>query len=851
MPGGLEPSAVEHFIDRESESSALAAAFAHHRARCSTDEIDGQSFLNIITFYGIGGIGKSALSKRLENWIDGRLPADGSWGIHPAVSNLVTIRWELGNSQGNLDVVPLLMSVRSELHRYKRSWPAFDVAFAAYFSSLRPGETLPVTGLKNSDYADGFLQSLSEIALDLGTSELITGLTATAVRRLVRLAGEKQKDWRATRTNPQILDLLDRCLTEPSPGNQVPELAAEILWQLSLELADLPPAGRPTIVIFVDHFERLQGAARGGGEYIVNRFVGNLPHAFFVVTGRNMLDWYRPDRIDLKLFGEHRWPGLTPGTMDGARQHLLGHLSPEDTRRLLVRRRDIEHLNISDSVLEALVATTNGWPVHIDAVGTHARRLREIDPSRELTINDLGGTLETVIDNLLRDLPADERRAFQAACLMPSFDAELIEAIVPTIDIGAIARCINRALVVENLGTGYRYKVHDEIRAAVRASQSTSSGTWAPGDWTRAADRAGVHARHRFENAKDDDSGQIKALALGIGLGLQQDIEIDWITEALRTGPALGGVGPHIPPSDRFRTDARMRPIVELIEALHGPTTDATEVELKRLSLGGSSIEIQAGLWRAYRLRSDLSRHQDALRQLEELLDRDPRRENLYRRQIAVTHYLFRHFQDAKVALEGTTAVSTTNTLDLMDRSVGIIAPGLGRFAERVANETFSRRYQLELTADLALARTRLGQMEEAPLIELLGKARDIGHRSMERDTLLAIGYLNLCKRDRLLEIVARLTAIAAVGSKSPAALQLLALRAMTGYRDEELQAAVESARALPFRSSSWIATEIFAEELGHRLPELATQWPEPQETIRVRWLSHAERIIDKARDLA
>ena len=174
-----ELAVTSMFVNRESESELLASALLEHVARCESSQ-DGQSFENVLTFHGISGIGKTYLSRRLAFWLDSKLPATDHWGAPPEIRNVATVRWELDNSLGNLDTIPLMLSIRKALHRVKKSWPAFDLAFAAYFSSVRPGDELSMRGLTTVEFADEFSSTLSEIAQDLGSTALVGGVTGTS-----------------------------------------------------------------------------------------------------------------------------------------------------------------------------------------------------------------------------------------------------------------------------------------------------------------------------------------------------------------------------------------------------------------------------------------------------------------------------------------------------------------------------------------------------------------------------------------------------------------------------------------------------------------------------------------------
>jgi hypothetical protein len=87
-------SAVDLFTDRRSESAVFADSLMRHLERMA----DGAASLaqprqNVLTFYGMGGIGKTELSHRLERWLAGELIDLRDWDAPPRLDQeVVTVR---------------------------------------------------------------------------------------------------------------------------------------------------------------------------------------------------------------------------------------------------------------------------------------------------------------------------------------------------------------------------------------------------------------------------------------------------------------------------------------------------------------------------------------------------------------------------------------------------------------------------------------------------------------------------------------------------------------------------------------------------------------------------------------
>ena len=103
------PRAGDLFTDRINESTAFDRALAAHREYMDSVE-DIPSAKNIQVYYGVGGIGKSQLSERLQDWVEDQLPPTDVWGPKPSTVVDATARIDLHRSQGRVDICLLYTS---------------------------------------------------------------------------------------------------------------------------------------------------------------------------------------------------------------------------------------------------------------------------------------------------------------------------------------------------------------------------------------------------------------------------------------------------------------------------------------------------------------------------------------------------------------------------------------------------------------------------------------------------------------------------------------------------------------------------------------------------------------------
>ena len=120
---------------------------------------------NALVFYGLGGIGKSALSQQLERQISA-----GAFGSESS-GNAAAIRIDVGES-GAFDIERFLLHLRSGFGRLAPRWPAFDIAFSLYWARAHPGEPLldfsRRAGLRKFGFAEQLQESMTQLCQEIG-----------------------------------------------------------------------------------------------------------------------------------------------------------------------------------------------------------------------------------------------------------------------------------------------------------------------------------------------------------------------------------------------------------------------------------------------------------------------------------------------------------------------------------------------------------------------------------------------------------------------------------------------------------------------------------------------------------
>ncbi|NYE18653.1 tetratricopeptide repeat protein [Microbacterium immunditiarum] len=863
------------FTDRVEESEAFDASLAAHRRRLDQEAGESPRGRNVLVFHGMGGIGKSALSQRLEEWVGRSLNPSVGWGAPPATKVDATVRIDLHNAQGHIDGAERLAEMRIQLGRLKERWPLFDVAFAAYWAATHPLAPLPVIGSESGvAFAAPTIAILSALTEDRIPEDFDNPSTATSIGAVVTtwLADAISSRFRRRLAiDPPVGydDLFIRCATEPSPSNPRPELLGLLASLLDYEIASWQ-GPTPLVVVFIDTFERVGDLGNAEGEALLNQVAYAMPHVLFVITGRDRLRWWDLSGRWLPHRGPRTWPLLVQGAVDEPRQHALELLSERDRRSLLQRIRESLDLPVSDDVLEEIADQSGGLPEYIRLAKESA-----IERNRnglEITAEAVTGSLDDLVLRLLRDVTAeDEQAAIRAAALFPECTPALVAA-TASVTHGAAARALARPLftpVIENPG---RFTMHDRVRDAIRGAGHGSRGGWAEADWVDAGTRAISHsktefddARRRYDLAFAAENGaeaagvagellQIVGMAITVLCATEARVEqatapgyADWLTEAVIKGPSIAGLRPFVPA--RAQT-ARGSDILRFIEAKSDSTPHSVRTAILR-SLFDSSSHMSwiAGrhLAYAYASAADWDR---ALSTFDELIARKPENE-FVRHHRALRLVVARRFGQALDAVPELSPKRHRGVRARIDAAHGkpaervrILREAATRpdttagIKDRLEDEGFAWRWAALVDGDVS----------ESQIESLHLRAASAGHDIAQRDAIVAKALKKGAVGDadlRWLVGVDRSRNDGHLGFREALVRCALAFASSDDSALRTLQQEISS-RSQP-RGQSWIPVDFLMEWLGYELPTAPAEWLIPREKVARRWIKIWSRWKERA----
>ncbi|MGW4983086.1 ATP/GTP-binding protein [Streptomyces mirabilis] len=538
--------ADEAFTNRQAQWEMVAAALTEHLRRTSgpgfnVEDLEAPRH-NVLGFHGVGGIGKTTLSRKLEATLADAVRRPAQWG-EPTwqTGRILPVRIDLARSAGT-DFEQIVLTIRAALAGIGRPLPAFDLALRRYWDANHPGEPLEEymrRGGLASKFGQALPQQMQSALADVAQTLLLPGTVGSVVGQatgaLVRALRERRQTVRALAACTRLADLLE---AEPDLDtlSYYPHLLA---W----ELARLPTGKRVTPVVLFDTFEDIGDRTHRDLERLLQRVVWLMPNALFVITGRSRLQWADPalqGRLDYT--GPAAWPGLaaptlpsartTPGTASHGRQILVGDFSPEDCDDYLARRlsRDGQPV-IGDHIRQVITSRSHGLPLYLDLAVMRFLEIRRT--GRTPRPSDFAHDFPALIARTLTDLTTDERHVLRSVSLLDAFDLALATRAAGLTHEAAAQRLTERPFIRQSPFGQWPFHLHALIRSTIRNADDQTDDRWSDGDWRAAAARAFSALGEQWSASEAPDRLLlVGCLQQGLPLARDYNLDLDWLTDA-------------------------------------------------------------------------------------------------------------------------------------------------------------------------------------------------------------------------------------------------------------------------------------------------------------------------------
>lgn len=662
----------EAFTNREAQWDLVAGALTEHLQHIAAPGFDVSDLeaprTNVLVFHGVGGIGKSTLSRKLEAALTGGEHRPSQWGapVWPG-GRILPIRIDLARSAGT-DFERVILTIRLALAELGHPLPAFDLALRRYWEHQHPGEPLEEylrRGGLAAQAGKALPQQMQSVLADVAQVLLLPGTVGSVVGEvtgsLVRALREHRQSVRALAGCTRLADLLQ---AEPDIDalSYYPHLLA---W----ELAQLPPKKRVVPVILLDTFEDTGDRTHRDLERLLQRVVWLMPNALFVITGRSRLQWADAGlQGQLDWTGPTAWPGLAGRDIPQPRlaatrpwrQVLIGDFSPEDCTDYLARRLTRSGQPIIDDDLRAVIATrSHGLPLYLDLAVLRFLEIRRT--GRRPQPADFDVDFPALIARTLSDLTPEERHILRSVALLDSFDLVLATRAAGMTHEAPALRLIERPFVQQNEFGLWPFHLHALIRSTIRTADDQTDDRWSPRDWQQAAKRAFTALGEQWGTSPTPDRMLLTG-CLRQGLALARDFRMDlgWLTDAAWAyvsdsvwEPLSPAAGQELADTPETAADA----LVELLSTLtrrqheHRARTVTRLTTVLGTGLLPAELHEMALYYRAKSLR-DTGRAAESRRDYQHVADQDGRLAPAARRGLAHAARLAGDFPTALAAAQ-------------------------------------------------------------------------------------------------------------------------------------------------------------------------------------------------------
>ena len=361
--------AIEQFTDRTEPQKAFAQLY---KAMAMAPNPQPS---RVLTYYGIGGIGKSTLLAKLEDNLENDPELTALNKQKPLVVNF--------NFETKQEDIQVLTALRNLLSKKPYGWrfPRFEVAL--YLYGQRIGEDV------SSPEDTGYLaQSGLKPVVDVATELPVVG----SILKFISIVDQGQAALRSLlkQHSAQVKEM--EAMTPEEQREKLPYYFAQDLSAYTLKSST-------PLVIMLDTFEcvtetsSVNDSLMGRDYWLYNEdgLIPNAENTLFVIAGRRKIPWE-----DVVFYLE---------------QHLLGSLSPEDSASFLTAS------GLPQDLLEPLCKLTDGVPVYLDVCVQQYDQLRRKNITPE--VQHFGGSHKKLIQRYVRYMDKSEKQLVHMLSFIP------------------------------------------------------------------------------------------------------------------------------------------------------------------------------------------------------------------------------------------------------------------------------------------------------------------------------------------------------------------------------------------------------------------------------------------------
>lgn len=402
------------FTDREEPR----AAFWKNYNRCVEEMATGGN-IHVLTYYGIGGIGKSSLVKKLMSEMDERLPGKRY------------VYFDFNIYQESRAVLTALKNKLTE--EFKFSFPLFELGSYVYAKKI--GDNPDSLEIKQMTEKSPFLSLAMSIVGNIPIMGFATSMLSLADQCVAYVRTYLKNHSRELKQIEYM---------------EAEELYRHLPYLFAKDMAHNQEQSGKLLVVMLDTYERLVNELSSTGDPLRNDLwirgeeglIQNIPNVLWVIAGREKLKWERFD----------------PDWAESLEQHILGNLSSADSDSFL------SGAGVGGSELrQQLYELTNGTPVYLDLCVDQFTRLssRGILPD----ISMFGQNTYDLIERFIRYMSDSQKDlVYTLACLQMWNDKLIMQIageVLPGFSLSTYEKAKDFSFVIQSDNSWYN--IHQTV----------------------------------------------------------------------------------------------------------------------------------------------------------------------------------------------------------------------------------------------------------------------------------------------------------------------------------------------------------------------------------------------------
>jgi GTPase SAR1 family protein len=338
----------------------------------------------VITYYGVGGVGKSSLLKQLRKDLLKQSSKAAYSSVDFADPSLRVVSRALLELQRNITCNERL------------SLPHFELAYSLYFKKRNPDFVFKERELpfkEESSLIGDLLGTLDGI----GIAGAVTGGVSIAYKLFSKYGLEKE-------LKNELVELEEYSAIEIE--ERLPAFFSYDLKRI------IKQKEVPVFVAFFDTYEALWEEGKTDANLFsqdswVRELVAHLPGVLFVFSGRDKL----------------RWSTIDSDWENHLDQYLIDNLSEQDANIFLL------NCGVEDEILRGkIISASSGHPYHLNlSVDTYYELKNQ---GLEVTLEKFASSKRQVLDRFLRNLETSEIETLKILCVSRFFNKNLFEVMI-------------------------------------------------------------------------------------------------------------------------------------------------------------------------------------------------------------------------------------------------------------------------------------------------------------------------------------------------------------------------------------------------------------------------------------